>query len=127
MRISIAVCIGAFVALVWLIRREKASVGLPIAYLANLLILHVPGAIAQVLDNTGTTLTPPQYTRTGIILTAIGSAAFIAGVILSRMNRKPIEAQPAARTLFWKYCVLAGGICTVVSYLVNIPSIGAVL
>lgn len=126
MRTAIVVCVAVFIALVWYLRREKISVGLPIAYLANLLVLHVPGAIAQALDKSGT-LTPPRYTRTGIILTAIGSVAFVLGVFLARMNSRPVEPRPAPRTLFWKYCVLAGGILTVVSYLVGIPSISAVI
>lgn len=127
MRISIVVCISAFIALVWLLRREKASIGLPIAYLANLLVLHVPGAIAQVLDKTGTTLTPMRYTRTGIILTAIGSVAFVAGVMFARLGGTSVEPQPAVRTTFWQYSALGGGICTVAGYLIRIPSISAVL
>jgi hypothetical protein len=125
MRISIAVCIGTFVVLVWMLRRNLVSLGIPVAYLANLLLLHVPGAIGKVLDKTGK-LTPAGYTRTGIIFTAIGSVAFIAGVALARRKMVTPIALPAPRSVFWRYCVLAGGICSVISYLVNIPSIGAV-
>ena len=126
MRISIVVCLFALVALIWILRREQASIGLPIAYLANLLLLHVPGAVAQLFDR-GQTLTPPEYTRTGIILTAVGTVAFVIGVVISRFRRVASEPQPAARTLFWKYCAYAGGICTIASHLINIPSIGAVI
>ena len=126
MKISIAVCLATFVLLVWMLRREQASLGLPIAYLANLLLLHIPGAIGQSIAKNRAGLTPPSFTRTGIILTAIGSVAFVAGVWLSRRRRQQVIPQPAARTLYWRYCVLGGGLCSVVSYLIKIPSIGAV-
>ena len=126
MRSSIAICIAVFIALVWLLRRKGTSLGLPVAYLANLLVLHVPGAVAQYLDR-ARTLTPPQYTRTGIILTAIGSVAFLIGVAFTHAGQRPPRPTPAPRTVFWRYCVFAGGICTVVGYLINIPSIGAIL
>src|SRR5688500_13921385 len=125
MRISIVVCIGAFIILVWILRRNRISLGLPVAYLANLLLIHVPGAIGKVLDKTGK-LTPASYTRSGIILTAIGTVAFVAGVAIARRRMVVPLAIPAARSLFWRYCVLGGGICAVISYLVKIPSVGAV-
>src|SRR5688500_7705678 len=110
MRISIVVCIATFIILVWMLRRDRVSLGLPVAYLANLLLLHVPGAIGKVLDKLGE-FTAPSYTRTGIMLTAIGSAAFVFGVGLARRGGTIPVALPAARTAFWRYCVLAGGIC----------------
>ena len=125
MRISIAVCIGSFIVLVWMLRRNRMSLGLPVAYLVNLLLLHVPGAIGKVLDKTGK-LTPYSYTRTGIIFTAIGSVAFVVGVALARRKMVVPVAMPAARSLFWRYCVLAGGLCSVFSYMVELPSVGAV-
>src|SRR5688500_11778462 len=125
MRISIAVCIGSFIILVWMLRRNRISLGLPVAYLANLLLIHVPGAIAKTLDKTGK-LTPYRHTRTGIILTAIGTVAFVAGVAIARRKLIVPVGIPAARSLFWRYCVLGGGICAVISYLVKIPSVGAV-
>lgn len=125
MRISIAVCIATFILLVWMLRRDRMSLGLPVAYLANLLLIHVPGAIGKVLDKTGE-FTPANYTRAGILLTAIGSLAFVVGVWVSRRKMVPPVSLPAARSQFWRYCVLAGGIVSVMSYLVKIPSIGAV-
>jgi hypothetical protein len=126
MRISIIVCIGSLFFLVAMLRRGQMSLGIPIAYLANLLLLHVPGAVTQALAAGSPGLTPVKYTRTGIIFTAIGCVSFIFGVWLGRNRRPQVVAQPAARSLYWRYCVLGGGLCSVVSYLVNIPSIGAV-
>jgi len=127
MRTSIIVCLSAFVALVWILRHAQISLGLPIAYLANLLLLHVPGAVGQLFAHDRTMLTPVAFTRTGIIFTAVGSVAFVIGVFIVHLPAKTVEAKPAARSLFWNFCVLAGGLLTVVGYLVNIPSIGAVL
>ena len=125
-RISIAVCAATFVLLVIMLRRDRVSFGLPVAYLANLLLLHLPGAIGKLFGS-GEGLTPAKYTRTGIIFTAIGSVAFVAGVWLARRNREVPAASPARRSDFWRYCVLAGGICTVLGYLIQVPSITAVL
>lgn len=126
MRTSIVFCVASLVALVWILRNERFSLGLPVAYLASLLLIHVPGAVAHAVDTSGT-LTPPLLTRTGIILTALGSVAFVAGVWLAHAGRADPTARAAARSHFWRYCVLAGGIFTVIGHLVNIPSIGAVL
>ena len=125
MRISIAVCIGTFIVLVWMLRRNRISLGLPVAYLANLHLIHVPGAIGKVLDKSGK-LTPAGYTRTGIMLTALGTVAFVTGVAIARRKMVVPLSLPAARSLFWRYCVLGGGIVAVISYLIDIPSVGAV-
>ena len=93
MRTAIIVCLSSFVALVWILRHAQVSLGLPIAYLANLLILHVPGALAQLFATDRTMLTPIAFTRGGIIYTAIGSAAFVVGVFVIHLPLKEGEAQ----------------------------------
>jgi hypothetical protein len=126
MRLSILVCLGSFICLVWFLRRERVSFGLPIAYLGNLLIIHVPGAFAHAVGAPGV-FTENDLTRAGIIFTAIGTVSFVAGVVLSHMGAKPPVAKPALRGLFWKFCVLGGGVCTILGYAIRIPSIGAVV
>jgi hypothetical protein len=101
------------------------SLGLPVAYLANLLLLHVPGAVAKVFDRTNL-FTLPIFTRTGIILTAIGSVSFVFGVWVAHSRATRLVPKPAVRSLFWRYCTVAGGIATVIGYTIHIPSIGAV-
>jgi hypothetical protein len=126
MKISIAVCLITLIALaLWL--RRRTSLGLPIAYMGNLLLLHIPGAIAQNVADDRTGLTPIEFTRTGIILTAVGSIAFVFGVVIAQMRQAPVTPAPAPRSAYWRFCVLAGGITTVIGYLIHIPSIGAVL
>jgi hypothetical protein len=126
MRVSILVCVGSFICLVWFLRRERVSFGLPIAYLGNLLIIHVPGAFAHTMDSSGIFL-ENDFTRAGIIFTAIGSACFVAGVMISHARMEKPVPKAALRGLFWKFCVLGGGIVTVLGYAIHIPSIGAVV
>lgn len=126
MRIAVAVCVVMLIALVVMLRRRD-SLGLPVAYLGNLLLLHVPGAIAQSIAHNRTGLSPIELTRTGMILTAVGSVSFVAGVFLAQMNHTPVTPVPAPRSTYWRFCVLAGGITSVAAYLINVPSIGAVI
>ena len=48
MTLLIFVCLAAFFSLLQLLRRDRVSLGLPIAYLYSLLLIHVPGAFAHV-------------------------------------------------------------------------------
>jgi hypothetical protein len=126
MLISVIVCLGAFVALTWLLRRSQISIGLPIAYLASLLIIHVPGATAYLLDERGI-LPWRTFTEIGIGLTAIGSVSFVFGVWLSQLRAPDPLPQAVNRTFFNRFCITGGGIVTVVSSMVALPSIGAAL
>ena len=76
---SIAICIACFFYLLVILRRESLSLGLPIAYLLSLLLIHVPGAYAYLVDDS---LTDASFVQTGIALTAIGSVSFLAGVLV---------------------------------------------
>ena len=128
MIVSILTCLASLVALVVLIRRNQISLGLPIAYLFGLLLIHVPGALAHSLP--WSDLRDSDSVATGIWLTAIGTLAFIAGVWLSR-NRAvgfhPFIARPRAE--FWAFCVVAGWAVTYAlrPILASIPSVGAVI
>jgi hypothetical protein len=48
MTFLIFICLAAFLLLLWLLRRDRVSLGLPIAYLLSLLLIHVPGAFAHI-------------------------------------------------------------------------------
>jgi hypothetical protein len=125
MPVSIAVCLGAFWTLVWLLRRDRVSLGLPIAYLFGLLLIHVPGAFAHVVG--GPLLWDWDLTQLGIAFTAVGAVCFVAGVWLARLL--PIKVAPEARAnrdSFWVFCLLGGWFFTYgLSSLGSIPSIGA--
>ena len=127
MIVSISICLGAFCWLVWLLRRDSVSLGLPIAYLFGLLLIHVPGAFAHVVGNY--VLWDSDLTALGIGFTAIGSICFVVGVWLARSSTMKVPAHRAAnRHQFWLFCLIGGWFFTYgLSFLGRIPSLGAVV
>src|SRR5436309_974988 len=105
MLFSILICVAAFVALVILIRRGQLSLGLPVAYLFGLLLIHVPGALAHSFP--WSDLRDSDLTATGIRLTAIGASCFVAGVWLGRRRTVGTPAPKSApRPQFWLFCLV---------------------
>ena len=49
MTFLVFICLAAFLWLLQLLRRDRVSLGLPIAYLYSLLLIHVPGAFAHIV------------------------------------------------------------------------------
>lgn len=130
MILSILICIAAFFWLVWMLRRDRISLGLPIAYLFSLLLIHVPGAIAHEVG--GAFLVDSQLTELGIWFTAIGAICFVAGVWLARFSSQEMPLHHAVnhvavnRLQFWLFCLVAGWVFTYgLTPLRNIPSLGA--
>ena len=80
MKFLIFICLAAFLLLLWLLRRDRVSLGLPIAYLYSLLLIHVPGAFAHVVG--GDLLFHSDLVEIGMRFTALGSVCFVAGVWL---------------------------------------------
>lgn len=133
--ISIAVCLGGFFVLLWLLRKDGPSFALPFAYMALLLVNHVPGAFVPLVD--------PDFfghlveVTTGIRLTAIGVVAFVIGVWFARRNtaEQRVAPQPSGRLAifredrpFWLFCLLGGWLFIFgLTPLRNLPSIGAVI
>ena len=124
---SVLVCVAAFAGVIALLRHERVSFGLPIAYLGSLLLIHVPGAVAHLLDSNGVLASGRAITEIGIGLTAIGSVFFVAGVWLAHRRTQAPVAAPANRTIYSKFCLLAGALATILSFLFWIPSIRAVM
>jgi hypothetical protein len=129
---SVIICVGTFAVLVWWLRRDKVSLGIPIAYLFSLLFIHVPGAIAHLLG--GEYLADTEATEIGIRYTAIGTVAFAIGVIIVRsiadVRQRQNSAQLTSAGLhrFALFCLLAGLFVTyTLRLVVNIPSIGAII
>lgn len=129
---SIAVCIAAFFLLLWMLRRESVSLGLPIAYLLSLLLIHVPGAYVHLVTGvqfeTFIGTNSNSVVETGIYFTAIGSMSFVVGVWVFRMfpmRQRPIV--PAIDDLmFSRFCLFGGWLFTYgLSPLHSIPSLGA--
>jgi hypothetical protein len=127
MIIPILICAGDFLALLAMLRQGRLSLGLPLAYLALLLLIHVPGALAhvvgeQVLGNT-------EYVTTGIWYTAIGVTCFVVGVWIARATTRPDRTIVAAnRRGFAVFCLVGGWIFVYgLSPLSRIPSLGAAI
>lgn len=126
---SILICIGAFAALLALLRDGKPTLGLPIAYFYGLLLIHVPGAFMHALP--GADLPGREYVATGIGLTAVGSVAFVMGVWLARRKKSLYQqttnlerpGQP-----FWLFCLIVGWLVGYVLLpLLPLASVSAVL
>jgi hypothetical protein len=122
----IGVCIASVLAALMMLRREKLSLGLPVAYLFALLLIHLPGAWLYAL---GRGREYPSVIELGIRLTAIGAVSFVVGVWLVRLGRRP---QPAKRVpynhKFWVFCLVGGWTLVYgVSILLSLPTVGAVV
>jgi hypothetical protein len=127
MTLSILVCIASLFVLLWLVRRDQLSLGLPIAYLGSLLLIHLPGAVAHAA--TGDRLAGNEFVASGIFYTAIGCVCFVAGVWLARATT-PARAtpRPGDRRTFAYFCLVGGWVFVYgLSPLNRITSFGAVI
>lgn len=133
--LSFLACVVAMLVLLAMLRRDRMSLGLPLAYLIALLLIHLPGAYAYIISGGvyGT-----SSTERGIVVTAVGAVTFVLGVWASRhfkFGRKAPRAAsapssdarvPARR--FWMFCLLGGWFLIYgINFLLQIPSVGAVV
>src|SRR5579864_4376206 len=125
MVILIIICLAAFAALVWILRYSKLSLGLPIAYLYLLLLMHVPGAFAQVVGRDF--LLHSDLVETAMRFTALGSVCFVLGVWWARSwSIQTSIRRDVDRRRFWLFCIIGGWICVYgLSPLYDIPSFNA--
>ncbi|HZC22638.1 MAG TPA: hypothetical protein VE866_04805 [Candidatus Binatia bacterium] len=126
MTLLISVCIAAFLALLWLPRRNQVSLGLPIAYLYLLLLIHVPGAFAHVVG--GDFLVNTDLIQIAMRFVAIGAVCFVLGVWWARRRSVPIV--PISGNLdrkgFCLFCLIVGWVSSFgLSPLYSIPSVSA--
>jgi hypothetical protein len=130
-----AVCITAYFVLLWVLRKDSVSLGLPFAYLSLLLLNHLPGAFVQLVDDQF--MGHRHEIEIGIRLTAIGAVCFVLGVWLARARTAEARANPVQRTSvtwfeedrpYWWFCVLGGWLFSFgLTPLRHLPSIGAVV
>ena len=129
MTLLIAVCLAAFLALLWLLRRDRLSLGLPIAYLFSLLLIHIPGAFAHAVA--GDFLPNADLIELAMRFTAVGAVCFVAGVWLARwLGRRSVPSVRVGAGVngsrFWCFCLIAGWACIYgMSPLYSIPSVSA--
>ena len=124
---SVLVCVAAFAGIVIVLRRERISLGLPIAYMGSLLLIHVPGAVAHLLDRNGVLVSGRAVTQIGIGLTALASVCFVVGVWLAHQRTRLPEPAPANRSVYSRFCLLAGAMATAMALVFRVPSFGAVI
>jgi hypothetical protein len=125
MTLLIFICLAAFLWLLLLLRRDRVSLGLPIAYLYSLLLIHVPGAFAHVAGRDF--LLNSDLTEIAMRFTALGSICFVAGVWLARtlVPNVPVH-RDVDRPQFWWFCLITGWVCVYgLTPLYDIPSVSA--
>ena len=131
--LSITACLVVLIVMVLLVRRSPATLALPLSYMINLLLIHVPGAYAFAISG-------GQYSgmynstsaiSTGIMLTAVAAVCFLVGSSVSIANGRNIGlanswVNQGIDSKFIVYCMAAGFILTFgVGTLRAIPTIGA--
>lgn len=106
-------------------RRHGTSLGLPIAYLYLLLMIHVPGALAHIFGRVF--LRNTDLTAMAMNFAAAASVCFVAGVWWSRSSSRRAQARRVEdRRGFCLFCLLGGWCLTYgLSFLHRIPSLGA--
>jgi hypothetical protein len=121
----IFVCLAALLSLLWLLRRSRISLGLPIAYLYSLLLIHVPGAFAHVAGRDF--LLNSDLVELAMGFTAVGSICFVVGVWLARRSAPKVSFFPGVdRPRFWWFCLIGGWACIYgLSPFYEIPSVSA--
>src|SRR5262249_53073779 len=108
MTLSIIVCLSATLWLLWVLRRDRCSLGLPLAYLFALLFIHAPCAIAHVVGSD--VLQHSDLTENSMVFTSIGTLCYVGGVYFM-VRRSPIRVPAYAapdREGFWSFCLIGG-------------------
>ena len=122
----ILVCLGGLLCLLWLLRRDRVSLGLPIAYLYSLLLIHLPGALAHVLGRDF--LLHSDLVDVAMRYTAVGVICFVLGCWWARssaIHTVPIRTD-VDRPRFWWFCFIGGLVLSFgLSPLYDIPSFNA--
>ena len=125
--LTVVICVATFAAVIILLRRDVVSLGLPIAYLGSLLLIHVPGALAHLLDRNNVMVERRIFTQVGMVLTAIASVCFLIGVVLAGLHKTEVVPKPANRTTFARFCLFGGAAATIVRFFYAIPSVVAII
>ncbi len=131
MAASLLISCAAFLSLLAILRTDRLSLGLPLAYLGSLLLIHVPGAYVHLFGHGD--LVGDHEVAVGIGYTALGVVCFTAGVWLARMQlARPVRPSaappPDLQRRFRLFCLLGGWLFVYgLSPLSRIPSLGAAI
>lgn len=133
--ISIGICMTALVLTLLVSRASSATLGLPLAYLISLLLIHVPGAYAYAISEgafVGLTNFGTSISR-GIMLTSIATLCFVVGtaIAVAKSHISTYDLQRESSRIdskFVVFCLLSGWFLTFgVGPLRQIPTIGAAI
>ncbi len=133
--LAIAIAMAVLVVSLLLVRRARATLALPLAYMINLLLIHLPGAYAFVIsggeysgmNNSGDAI------AVGIAMTAVACVCFVIGVALSARSASrrdgSIGIGPAAiDRRFQIFCLACGWVLAFgLGPLLAIPTVGAAI
>jgi hypothetical protein len=127
MMFLILICLVSLFWLLWLLRRNRLSLGLPIAYLYSLLLVHVPGAFAHVVGRDF--LRHSDLIEIGMRFVALASICFVSGAWWARRHSScatiSVRRESDLNQFCW-FCVIGGWVLIYgLSPLYQIPSIGA--
>lgn len=126
MLIYLTATVAAFVWLLRMLRSDRLSLGLPVAYLASLFVQHLPGTLVDW--SKGETTDKLQYTEIGMKFMTIGVISFVVGVWLARQSDATAVSAPVAvgRRRFWLFCFAGGMFTTILVYpfVGEIPTLG---
>jgi hypothetical protein len=124
---SIIICILALLWMVAYLRRGAPTMGLPLAYLLALLLVHLPGPIIHTIA--ADSLTDSAFTEIGITLTAYGALAYSLGVLVARLKHPILPRhRPVDVPSFVIFCVVIGWMFILLTILIgSIPSLGALV
>jgi hypothetical protein len=128
MATSIAICIASFFWLLFLLRQDSVSLGLPIAYLFSLLLIHVPGAFVYLVSDYD--LINLDFVQTGITFTAIASVSFVAGAWTVQLfsTRSPSAQVTIDERKFSLFCLFGGWLVTyALGSFQHVSSLGAAI
>ena len=127
MIIGLLTCLLAFSWLIWLVLKRRLSLGLTMAYLGTLLLVHVPGALAYMYSRDF--LHYASATSIGFGYASIAALCFALGVwmVPAPTVRLAVHTR-LERTYFSYFCLVGGwGFVYILSPLHRIPSVGAVV
>jgi hypothetical protein len=127
MTLWIVICLSALLSLLWLLRRDRLSLGLPVAYLYSLLLIHIPGAFAHAIGSDF--LVRSDIIEIAMRFTALSSVCFVIGVWLARSASAQLPCiRVADRSRLWIFCLTGGWLLIYgLTPLFRFPSVGAVV
>ncbi|NDA48302.1 MAG: hypothetical protein EBY21_13730 [Alphaproteobacteria bacterium] len=133
--LSIIACMAVLILTVLLVRRAPVTLALPLSYIINLLLIHLPGAYAYAISG-------GQYSgmrhstgaiSTGIMLTAVAAICFLIGCSISILNVRNTGFTKSwfysgLDSSFVSFCLVSGWFLSFgVGVLRAVPTLGAAI